>query len=156
VNNTTNNGNLILGIGGGIVAALIAAVVWGLISSATHLQIGYMAIAMGFVVAFAVRFAGRGHDKRFAIASGVISLLGCLVGNYLTVCFNVAAKDNADTIAVITGLLPHFVDVITQTFDPMDLVFYAIGAYFGYRYSITPQRRRETIAETAPPEPSSQ
>jgi hypothetical protein len=150
VNNTTENGNLALGIAGGIVAAVIGAILWGLISTATHFQIGYMAIGVGFLVAFAVRFAGRGHDRRFAIASGLISLLGCLFGNYLAICFDIAAKDNADTISVVTKLLPHFVDVITSTFNPMDLVFYAIGAYFGYRYAITPPRKRQMITETDP------
>ncbi|HTC30187.1 MAG TPA: hypothetical protein VK702_05625 [Candidatus Acidoferrum sp.] len=149
--NKSDGSNLVLGIAAGLVAALIAAIVWGLISSTTRFQIGYMAIGVGFVVAFAMRIAGRGHDKRFAIASGLISLLGCVLGNYFTVCFSIAAKEHADVLAVTTGLLPRFVDVITATFDLMDLVFYAIGAYFGFRYAITPPRRREMITETGTP-----
>jgi hypothetical protein len=135
-----DRGNLLLGIVGGAVAALIAAFIWAAITAATSFQIGYMAIGVGFAVAFAVRLLGRGHDIRFAIASAVLSLAGCVAGNFLSVVFAVAGHDHAPVLSVASALLPRAVDVLTQTFNIMDVVFYAIGTYFGFRYATTPLR----------------
>lgn len=39
---------------------LVSALLWAAITVATGHQIGYMALTAGFIVGFAVRFAGRG------------------------------------------------------------------------------------------------
>jgi hypothetical protein len=135
------DGNLILGILGGLVAAVIAAGIWAAITASTQFQIGYMAIGVGFVVAFAMRFCGRGHDVRFGYAAAVISLLGCVLGNYLAACAVVANAYHVDIFTAVYRLLPHFGEIMKNGFQVMDLVFYAIGAYFGYKYSITPLKR---------------
>jgi hypothetical protein len=146
-----DSGNLLLGTLAGAVAALLAALAWAGITAATNFQIGFMAIGVGIAVAYAVRLVGRGHDGKFAIASGVLSLLGCLAGNFLAVVFGVAAHDHASYLAVFVGLLPHVVDVFQQTFNFMDLIFYAIGIYYGYRYATVPLRPRPVVVpEQAP------
>ncbi|HET9392975.1 MAG TPA: hypothetical protein VFO29_05605 [Candidatus Rubrimentiphilum sp.] len=129
---------------GGLVAAILAAIVWAAITAATSFQIGYMSIGVGFAVAFAVRFCGQSHDRRFAILSGALSLFGCLLGNYLAALAMAAQHLHASTETMILGSirgLPMFFQVIGDTFNPMDLLFYAIGVYFGYKYALVPLRR---------------
>ena len=46
----------------GAVAAIIGAALWGLITSLTGYQIGYMALGVGFLVGMAIRYAGKGID----------------------------------------------------------------------------------------------
>lgn len=129
---------------GGLAAAVLAAIIWAAITAATSFQIGYMSIGVGFAVAFAVRFCGRSHDKRFAVLSGALSLVGCLLGNYLTAIAMAAQHLHASTVAMISAAitaLPMFFAVIGDTFNPMDLLFYAIGIYFGYKYALVPLHR---------------
>ena len=101
-------------------------------------------------VAFAVRFAGRGHDGRFAIASAILTVLGCALGNFLTVVVAVAAHDHASYLDVFVGLAPRVVEVMGSTFNIMDVVFYAIGAYFGYKYATRPLRPRVVVPDPTP------
>jgi hypothetical protein len=136
------NGNFALGICGGLLAAIAAAVIWAALTAATNFQIGYMAVGVGFIVAFAMRFAGRGHDKRFAYAGALLSLAGCVMGNFLAACAIAANTEHASIMRAIAILLPHFADVMKDTFNVMDLLFYAMGAYFGYKYAVTPPRAR--------------
>ncbi len=50
--------NLIGGILAGMVAASVGAILWAVITVATGFQIGFMAIAVGFLVGLASRTAG--------------------------------------------------------------------------------------------------
>jgi hypothetical protein len=124
-----------------VAAAFVAAVAWGAITAATNYRIGFMAIGVGLIVAFAVRFAGGGHDSRFAYISAALSLLGCVLGNYFAACALLATEQHADVIGTITIVTPHIADFMKDTFRPMDLLFYAIGAYFGFKYAMVPLQR---------------
>jgi hypothetical protein len=138
----TREPNLALATLAGVVAALAAAVAWGAITAATNYRIGFMAIGVGLLVAFAVRFAGGGHDTRFAYISGALSLLGCVLGNFFAACALIAVQQHADVIGTIMLIAPHIVDFMRETFRPMDLLFYGIGAYFGYKYAMAPLQRQ--------------
>ncbi|HEY5257244.1 MAG TPA: hypothetical protein VIJ12_02595 [Candidatus Baltobacteraceae bacterium] len=144
---STQDGYLPLGIFGGAVAAVIAAIVWAAITAATNYTIGFMAVGVGFVVAYAVRFCGRGHGRAYAISAAILALLGCLLGNFLAACAVAANQNHVAILSAIAVLLPHFAQVISDGFSFMDLVFYAIGAYFGYRYATVPLRAQRKPIE---------
>ncbi|MGZ3496387.1 MAG: hypothetical protein ACXWNK_03790 [Vulcanimicrobiaceae bacterium] len=144
---TERAGNLALGVLSGLIAAVAVAIIWGALTAATQFQIGYMAIGVGFAVAFAVRFFGRGHDRRFAIASAILAVLGCALGNYFAVCAVLSAQEHVSAISATVQLLPRFADVMAKTFNGMDILFYAIGAYFGYKYAIAPPARTQAALE---------
>jgi hypothetical protein len=148
--------NIVLAVLAGFVAAIAAAAIWGAISAATSFQIGYMAIGVGLVVAYAVRYAGQGHDPRFAYISAGLSLFGCVLGNYFAVCGMVANHEHANVVLAAVALLPHVAEVMKDSFHPMDLFFYALGTYFGYKYALVPLRVRPATAPPAPPPDSTQ
>ena len=75
--------NLGLGILGGVVGGLIGAVVWAAVTYFTEYQIGWLALGVGFLVGFGVSSLGRGIDKVFGIAGGIIALVSVLLGNFL-------------------------------------------------------------------------
>jgi hypothetical protein len=75
--------NLILGLVGGVLAMLVSAVIWGLITYFTEYQISWMAIGVGFFVGIAIQKLGKGKSLIFGISGAILSLLGCLLGNYL-------------------------------------------------------------------------
>jgi len=140
--------NLLLGVLGGAVAAVIGAAIWAAITVTTKYQIGWMAVGVGFLVGFAVRLLGKGMQKSFGIAGAVLALAGCLLGNLMTACGLVAADQSASFLAVLLATLRQpavAVGLLGALFSPMDVLFYGIAIYEGYRFSF----RRLTPAELA-------
>jgi hypothetical protein len=128
--------NLVGGLVAGLAAAMLGAVVWALVTVFTGMQIGWMAVAVGFLVAIAVRTVGRGVDQSFAIIGAALALLGCLLGNLFTVCHFLAEAEGVGYFEVLTSLnLAGIVELLKFSFNPMDLLFYGVAVYEGYKLS---------------------
>lgn len=138
--------NFSMGLVGGSVAALIGAIIWAAITYTTNFQIGFMALGVGFLVGYAVRYMGKGIDKQFGIFGAVLALLGCALGNLLTGCV-IISRHYEVSISQVLGSLDTttITEIMTATFSPMDLLFYAIAVYQGYKFSF----RRMNEAELA-------
>lgn len=131
--------NLVAGIVVGAAAALVGAVIWAFITALTEYQIGWMAIGIGFLVATAVRVAGKGIDKIFGIVGALLSLIGCVVGNLLTAIYVIAKAQGVSELDVMAALDFQFiVEIMVAMFDPMDILFYVLAMYVGYRYALRP------------------
>ena len=131
-----DNQNLPLGILGGISAAAIGAAIWAMITALTNFQIGWMAVGVGFLVGIGVRSLGKGIDLSFGAVGAALSLLGCLAGNLLTVCILISRQENIELFNLLSRLNPLVaVELMKVTFNPMDLLFYGIAVYEGYRFS---------------------
>ena len=76
--------DLVLAVVGGLSAAVLGAIVWAMFTVATNYQIGYMAIAVGLLVGFSVRYFGAGVDKHFGYIGAILALVGCALGNLLS------------------------------------------------------------------------
>lgn len=138
--------NLTLAVVGGAVAAVVGASVWAAVTVASGMQIGWMAVGVGFLVGGAVRWLGKGIDKPFGYAGAALSLCGCLLGNLLSVYAIYARQEELPFFFVLTHAnLSAIPDLLAATFHPMDLLFYAIAVYEGYRFSF----RRVTQADLA-------
>lgn len=130
----------------GLVAALLGAIAWATITVTTEYQIGYMAIAVGFMVGFAMRL-GKGIDKIFGVLGAVFSLLGCVLGNVFSIVGFISTQEHLGLMETLTrinyGKIP---ELIAANFSAMDLVFYGIAVYEGYRFSF----RRLTMQDAKP------
>jgi hypothetical protein len=128
----------------GVVAALVGAILWGVVSDATGYQIGWMAVGVGFLVGYSVQFLGKGIDPPFRYIGAICALAGCVLGNFFAVIGDVAQQYHVSPLTVL-GRIPFNVaaDLMTKTFQPMDLLFYAIAVYEGYRFAL----KRLTQAE---------
>ncbi len=150
-----NSGNaetqsLGLGIAAGAVAAAVGAALWATISYLTEYQIGWMAIGVGFLVGIAVRYFGKGTGAAFGVLGGALALAGCLAGNLLTVCLVLSREKSMSLLAVISRLdLDLVVNIMSATFSPMDLLFYGLAVYAGYRFSVRPVGDAEPAGTTA-------
>ena len=138
--------NLPLGLIGGLIAALVGAALWAVITVTTEYQIGYMAIAVGFIVGFTMKFTGKGIDKIFGIVGAALSLVGCLLGNCLSVVGFISIAEGIEyfeTLAMIDySLMP---EIMMSTFSPIDLLFYGIAVYEGYKFSFRTITEQEII-----------
>jgi hypothetical protein len=128
--------NFALALSLGIVAALIGAIAWAVVTVTTGYQIGYMAIGVGFLVGFAMRL-GRGRSRLFAYTGAILALLGCVLGNLLSIIGFYTKSQDIGIFSALTSIdYSKIPDVMTSTFDVMDLFFYAIAIYEGYRFSV--------------------
>lgn len=137
------------GIAAGAAAAVAGAGLWAAITVATGYQIGFMAVGIGFLVGWAVRSAGKGVDKSFGIAGAVLALLGCAIGNLLAAVGLVSKQEGIAFFDLLSRLNPELaIDLMTAFFGPIDLLFYGIALYEGYRLSfrrLTEQEAKELL-----------
>ena len=85
--------NLTLAILGGVVAALIGAAIWAVITVKTGYQVGFMAIGVGLLVGFTVRHLGKGATPAFGAVGALLSLAGCVAGNVLAIAGFIAQEE---------------------------------------------------------------
>jgi len=127
--------NLGLAIVGGAAAALAGAIAWAAITAAIERQYGIMAIGIGFLVGFAVRFLGKGVDTHFRIIAAVLALVGCLLGDVFALSY-LAAKHFNVSLWDVLGNTKAVMELMSAEFGFMDVVFYAIAAYCGWRFAL--------------------
>jgi len=128
--------NLIMATLAGGAAALIGGCAWAAITVITNYQIGWMAVGIGFLVGYAVKTFGKGIDRSFGIVGAVWSLAGCAAGNLLTVVGTIAKQQNIPVMNILEKLDAEIIASLMQaTFNPMDVLFYGIAVYEGYRFS---------------------
>ncbi len=131
-----SSGNLPLAIAAGSVAALIGAVLWAVITVATGYQIGFMAVGVGFLVGFAVGKFGHGSTLPFQISGAVLALLGCVLGNFFTVIGFASSQSDMGVFQILGQVDPSAVlGVMSEAAQPMDLLFYGIAIYEGFKFS---------------------
>ena len=129
--------SLVNGIAAGMVASVIGAGIWAGVTILTEYQIGWIAIGIGFVVGYAVRLAGKGLDQSFGIVGGTLSLIGCALGNVATIAYYVALNEGIPFTDILTQLdLAITINILISTFEMIDVLFYGIAVFFGYKYAI--------------------
>ena len=142
-----------LGIVGGLVAAVVSAVAWALLTVLTGWQLGIVAVGVGFLVGTGVRIAGKGISKTFGVVGAALALLGCAAGNLFSVCIIIAQQSEVPLGEVLGRLTPAVIaELMKVTFHPMDVVFYAFAAYEGYRLSFRKVTDEELAACLKPSE----
>jgi hypothetical protein len=135
-----------LALAAGVVAALVGAVIWAIVTDMTGYQIGVMAVGVGFLVGYAVRVLGKGIERPFQYVGAACALLGSVLGNYFATAGIAAQQVHVDIFTLITRIpLDKAAMLMQESFQPMDLLFYAIAVYAGYRYSL----KRFTPADLA-------
>jgi hypothetical protein len=128
--------NLAAALVAGLAAAVVGALLWAVITVSIKFQIGFMAVGVGFLVAWAVKTFGKGRDVAFGIIGGVCALLGCLLGNLLSACGFIAVQAVEPVVSVTLRVLANpnsIATILRETFRGMDLLFYAIAVYEGYK-----------------------
>jgi hypothetical protein len=66
-------------------------------------------------------------------------LLSCVVGNLLSACGFFATQESLPLVQVIVSVLTSpatSLELLIATFSPMDLLFYGIAVYEGYKISL--------------------
>jgi len=128
--------NLAVGSMAGLVAGVAGAAVWAGVTVVTEYQIGWLAVGLGFLVGIAMRTMGKGIDQVFGAVGATLALFSCVLGNVFTIAWYISAQTGSSLLGVLTELdMELTIDLITETFQVMDILFYGLALYFGYKYS---------------------
>ncbi|HVU38416.1 MAG TPA: hypothetical protein VHC95_08785 [Opitutales bacterium] len=131
--------NLILGIIGGLAAAVIGAIIWAAIAVVANLEVGYVAVGLAFLVGLAIRNLGRGQDIVYGVAGAVCSFLGIALGKVFTLIWVVADQEQVSVLDVFTHLdWGKAFQVIGDNLGPVDFLFGIFALCLGFKYSIRP------------------
>jgi len=131
--------NLFYALVGGLFLSIICALIWAVITVITEYQIGYMAIGVGFAVGMGVRFFGAGIDAKFGFIGGFLALLGCLLGNLFSQVGFIAEAETLGYFETLAFLdLQTIILIYEESFSPMDVLFYGIAIYEGYKFAFRP------------------
>lgn len=144
-----SNQNLHMGIVGGLIAAVIGAAIWAAVTVITDFQIGWMAVGIGFLVGYAVRITGKGISKSFGYVGAILALASCFAGNLFSICAIISKQEAIPFFHLVTRLNPQIIlDIMKTTFSPIDLLFYGIAVYEGYRFSFRQVKEDELAGLT--------
>lgn len=129
--------NLNKGILGGVLVTLLCAVAWAFITIASNYQIGFMAVGVGLAVGYSIQHFGQGLEPQYGIIGAVLALLGCILGNVFSL-IGFAAEDLGVGLFEVLAMidLTAIPDALIDWTQPMDLLFYGIAVYEGYKFSI--------------------
>ena len=138
-------------IGAGVVAAAAGGVAWALIVKWSDYEIGVVAWAIGFLVSMAILLgAGQRRGLPFQLVAIVLSLLGILLGKYLSYVwtlqdFVAEQTDGAVDIPLVSrDTFADFKDDLDFVFNWIDLLWAGLAIFTAWR----------TLAPRAPePEP---
>ena len=135
--------NLPLAIAGGLGAAIAGAIAWAIIGVVTKMELGIVAVAIGYIVGRAIRELGKGIDPVFGYVGAACALFGCGLGNLLGAIAFYAEARHVPFMDVLLGFdVTLWSRLFTMFFQPMDLLFYGIAVYEGYRFSFRYKVRR--------------
>jgi hypothetical protein len=125
-----------LAIAAGIGAAIAGAVLWAVVTVLSEFELGVMAIAVGYLVGQAIILVVKHGNSTFGIVGAVCSLSGCLLGNLLSAVGFASKAMHLGYFDVLMRLNPDSaIRLFSATFGAMDLLFYAIAIYEGYRFA---------------------
>src|SRR5215204_2666763 len=126
------------GIAGGLVAAVVGGFLWGLIVILSEYEIGIAAWGIGFVAGFAVvRFAGGAKGMPLQVVAVVSSLLGIVIGKYISYAyfFKQAVSDrfDVDISYLDSEIFRAFRENLTDVFGGFDLLWAALAVMTAWR-----------------------
>ncbi|MDR3245936.1 MAG: hypothetical protein LBT50_05830 [Prevotellaceae bacterium] len=125
--------NFIAAIIVGALTSIACAIVWAVITVTIDRQFAMVAVIFGVAVGFAIRYAGKGTTIQFGILSALLSLLACVLGDYLSIVGYIANKLETsyfETMSVIN------ISLITENIDGYTLLFYGVALYVGFKTAI--------------------
>jgi hypothetical protein len=142
--------NLPFAIVGGLAAAMLGAAIWATITALTEYQIGFMAVGVGLLVGFSVRYFGKGIDKVYGVIGAAFALLGCAAGNFFTIIYFISVQESISILEILAEVdFEIITNLMIETFQPMDVLFYGIAVYEGYRFSFR-QITDEDLSQVTP------
>ncbi|MBS0375759.1 MAG: hypothetical protein JSR73_14365 [Proteobacteria bacterium] len=127
-------------IGAGVASAVLGGLLWAAVVVATNYKTGIMAIVVGIIAGWVVQRVGRSGAAPLGIVGAACALLGCVLGTLFTATWFIAQETGTGVGATLAQVLApaHAVSIVTRSFSAMDVLFYGIAVYEGYKFATKP------------------
>ena len=103
-------------------------------------------IASGVALGLGAPMAAAGLITATVAFGQAMEGLGCALGNLLAACGMVSIELDTSLLGVLGRLDADMAtELMTVTFTPMDLLFYGIAIYEGYRLSLRPAPEAQAV-----------
>ena len=133
---------LLPAVAGGVLAALVGGIVWGLIVIVSDYEVGIVAWGIGLLAGFlVVRFAGGRKGLPLQAIAIVSSLVGIVIGKYIAYVYFLKefvreqiGDEAADDISYFDGdVISLFRDDLSDVFGGFDLLWAALAVFTAWR-----------------------
>jgi len=142
--------NFAAAIPAGIVASIVGAGLWAGTVFVTQMKLGLIAIAVGALVGYAIRKAGKGIDQKFGILGAICAAFGWGLGTLLSDVAFLAKHVGRPFGDVLMSLgLDGTISFVTRAADGMDLLFLGIAVYEGYKLSFRYRLKKSPPVKSA-------
>lgn len=136
----SENPNLVMAAALGAAGAVVAGIVWYLIVTISGYEIGYVAIGVGYLIAWAVHIgSGRRRGAALQLMSAGITLVTLLVASYFTFLHFLRKAMLSEQVEGYAGeffLIPPTEPVFLQNLvSPMGLLIWAIALYVAFSFA---------------------
>ena len=127
------NQNLTLGILSGIAAGSAALFAW-YVFAGLIMEGGYAwSFAIPFIIGFAIRNGGKGITIEFKMAGGILSLLFCIAGRFISICYLHIEGHEIMTFPLLFEMTTEgFFEIMSAYFLSSDILFYLFAFVMGY------------------------
>ena len=133
----------------GLAAAIIGAIIWAVVTVTAKAQIGFMALGVGALVGFALRIGNGG--KLYGILGAFLALFGCILGNYFSLIAFASAEEHVGFFTMLNHADPSkVISAMWEDFMSTSILFYAIAAYEGYKFSAIRPSNVPSASNSAP------
>ncbi|MGW7053271.1 hypothetical protein [Streptomyces sp. NPDC054887] len=123
--------NVVLGVAAAFAAALVTGGIYGGIIGATDYQIGFAAVAVGYLVGLAAGKAG-GANPALPVVSAILSLGAVYCGQLLGFAIVLAEALHIGVTEILFQEFQQLTSVWKEEAGPMTFLFLAIGAYAAF------------------------
>ena len=93
--------NFASAVAAGAIAALLAAIAYGIAVSVWPVFYGFAAAGVGLLVGLAMGFLGRGIETKFTVLAVAYTIIGCVLGNAFMQVLNVARATRTSPLDVL-------------------------------------------------------
>jgi hypothetical protein len=126
------------GIAGGLIAAVVGGFLWGLIVILSEYEVGIAAWGIGFVAGFGVvRFAGGAKGTPLQVVAVVSSLLGIVLGKYISYAYffkqALSERFHVDISYLDSEIFRAFRENLSNVFGGFDLLWAALAVMTAWR-----------------------
>ncbi|WOX11938.1 hypothetical protein [Streptomyces sp. N50] len=123
--------NIALGLVTAVVAALVAAGVYGVVIGTTKHEIGWAAVGVGFVIGLAAGKLG-GRNPALPVVSAVLALGAVYLGQLVGEAMLIADEFGVNFSKVFFDHFGVVQDAWKADSDPLTFVFFAIAAFAAF------------------------
>jgi len=128
------NKNLVGGIIGGAAGAILGGIVWALVVVLTNYEIGYVAVAIGWLTGKGVSICSKyKKSKKLQIISAAWCVVGLIIGKYFIFAHSLKEylfkEQNVNLSYFNPGLFQIIISNLNELLSPWDLLwlFIALG-----------------------------